>query len=91
MRRGVLEGQLGRELAVYCPRKMDSKYTLAEVSSDLRNSSYRSEPGLWDRELHLVCFVETRGTRGARGMRRSSSVGFNRLGTMVLDTHQSLS
>ena len=45
MRRGVLEGQLGRELAVYCPREMNSMYTLADVSSNFRNSSYRSEPG----------------------------------------------
>ena len=91
MRRGVLEGQLGRELAVYCPWEMNSMYTLADASSDFRNSSYRSEPGRWDMELHLFCFAETRGASCARGVMRSSRVGFRRLGAIVLDAHQSLS
>ena len=91
MRRGVLEGELGRELAVYCPWEMNSMHALAAVSSDFCHSSYRSEPGLWDRELHLVCFAETRGTRCARGVVRSSSVGFENLGDMILDVHQSFS
>ena len=91
MRRGVLKGQLGRELAVYCPWEMNSMYRLADASSDFRNSSYRSEPGRWDRELHLVCFAETRGTGCARSVVRSSRVGFKRLGAIVLAAHQSLS
>ena len=91
MRRGVREGKLGRKLAVFCPGKMDSMYTLADVSSNFGDSSYRSEPGLWDRELHLGCLKETRGTSCARGVMRSSSVGFKRLRDMTLDVHQSCS
>ena len=91
MRRRVLEGELGRELAVYCPWEVNSMHALAYVSSGFLYSSYRSEPGLWDRELHLVCFAETRRSSCARGEVRSSSVCFKRFGDMMVDVHQPFS
>ena len=90
MRRRVLERELGCELAVYGAGEVDSVRGLVDGASKICDQIYRSEPGLWDKELHLVCLPETRCSTCALGGLRSSDVAFKRfMGMMMLSIDQS--
>lgn len=84
MRRRVLEGELGCEFAIYGAREVDSVRVLVDYISKISDQLYRSEPGLWDKELHLACLLETRCSICTLGWFRSSDVAFERFGDMMM-------
>ena len=84
MRRRVFEGELGCELAVHRAGEKDSVQGLVDDVSETWSQLYRSEPGLWDKELHLVCLLETRCSICALVGLRSSDVAFERLRDMMM-------
>lgn len=88
MRRRVRKGELSRELAVYGAGEVDSIRVLVDDVSKICSQIYRSEPGLWDNELHLVC-LETRCSICALSGLRSSNVAFERVGDMMISIDQS--
>ena len=89
MRRRVLEGQLGCELAVYGAGEVHPVRGLVDNTTKTNSQLYRSEPGRWDNELHLVCLLDTRRSIWALGRLRSSGVAFERFGGMIMSIDQS--
>ena len=89
MRRRVFEGELGCELAIYGAGEEDSVLVSADDVSKICSQLYRSEPGLWDKELHLVCLLETRCSICTLGGCGSSDVALERFKGMVMSIDQS--